>query len=72
MQIIRKEREKGAKHLPVVVDPVLVSTSGHSMAGDDALQAMKAALLPVADVLTPNLSEASALLGSLPCSAVRR
>lgn len=55
---------KGLKGLPVVVDPVLVSTSGSELGGDDTVDAMKSALLPVATVLTPNLSEASTLLGT--------
>ena len=63
MQKITEHKEKCSKALPVVVDPVLVSTSGSSLSGDDAVEAMKTALLPVATVLTPNLDEASALLG---------
>lgn len=49
--------------LPVVVDPVLVSTSGHALARREAADALRAHLLPRATVLTPNLSEAAALLG---------
>lgn len=74
MQIITQQRERGQRGLPVVVDPVMVSTSGSSLSGDDAMEAMKTALLPVATVLTPNLNEASALLGVPPlfrCSSCR-
>jgi hydroxymethylpyrimidine/phosphomethylpyrimidine kinase len=49
--------------VPLVVDPVLVSTSGASL-GDDALvAAYRDVLLPCADVVTPNRDEALALTG---------
>lgn len=47
----------------VVLDPVMVSKSGAALLLPDALQAMKARLIPLACVLTPNLPEAAALLG---------
>jgi hydroxymethylpyrimidine/phosphomethylpyrimidine kinase len=50
--------------VPLVVDPVLVSTSGHSLADDGALAAIRAELLPRATLVTPNLSEAAALTGT--------
>lgn len=50
-------------HLPLVVDPVLVATSG-AVLGDEAVRdAYLTHLLPVATVVTPNLDEARALLG---------
>lgn len=50
-------------HLPLVVDPVLVATSG-AVLGDEAVRAAYVEhLLPVATVVTPNRSEALALLG---------
>jgi hydroxymethylpyrimidine/phosphomethylpyrimidine kinase len=64
MQIIAQEKERGLKNLPVVVDPVLVSTSGHSVSSNDTIEAMRTVLLPLATVLTPNLAEASTLLGT--------
>lgn len=48
--------------LAVVLDPVLASGNGHSLARGDALQAIRA-LLAVATVLVPNLPEAEALAG---------
>lgn len=69
VQVITEHKEKRSEGMPVVVDPVLVSTSGSSLSEDSAVAAMKAALLPVATVLTPNLTEASTLLGVHPgCS----
>ena len=47
----------------MVVDPVLVATSGDSLAASQVVQALKAHLFPLATLITPNLPEASALLG---------
>ncbi len=47
----------------VVIDPVMVAQSGDSLVKDDAIDAYKKHLIPLATVFTPNLSEASALLG---------
>jgi hydroxymethylpyrimidine/phosphomethylpyrimidine kinase len=47
----------------VIVDPVMVATSGAKLLEDSALQAMRTQLLPLAHVLTPNLPEAELLLG---------
>jgi hydroxymethylpyrimidine/phosphomethylpyrimidine kinase len=47
----------------VVVDPVMVSKSGARLLREDALEALVAELLPLADVVTPNIPEAEALLG---------
>ena len=46
----------------LVVDPVLVATSGDSLAGSEVAEALKLHLFPIASVVTPNLPEASALL----------
>ncbi|MCB9730487.1 MAG: bifunctional hydroxymethylpyrimidine kinase/phosphomethylpyrimidine kinase [Deltaproteobacteria bacterium] len=50
--------------LPLVVDPVMVSTGGDRLLDPDAIDAMRRLLLPLATVLTPNLPEAAALLGA--------
>ena len=47
----------------VVVDPVLVSTSGTRLLDDDGVRALCTELLPVARVVTPNVPEAEALTG---------
>ena len=54
-----------ARHpqVPVVLDPVMVATSGAQLLADDALGALRTRLLPVATVATPNLPEAELLLG---------
>lgn len=47
----------------VVVDPVMVSTSGSKLLSDDAISDLKEKLLPLADVVTPNIPEAEVLAG---------
>jgi hydroxymethylpyrimidine/phosphomethylpyrimidine kinase len=47
----------------IVLDPVMVAQSGDKLLQDDAIQAIKDHLMPVADVVTPNLPEAEVLLG---------
>src|SRR5690606_13314757 len=47
----------------IVLDPVMVATSGAKLLADDALDAMRSRLLPLATVLTPNIPEAELLLG---------
>jgi hydroxymethylpyrimidine/phosphomethylpyrimidine kinase len=47
---------------PVVVDPVMVSTSGDVLLAPDAVEAVRRLMIPLADVLTPNLAEAAGLL----------
>ncbi|WP_147651366.1 bifunctional hydroxymethylpyrimidine kinase/phosphomethylpyrimidine kinase [Vulcaniibacterium gelatinicum] len=48
----------------VVLDPVMIATSGARLLADDALEALRGRLLPLASVVTPNLPEAEALLGA--------
>lgn len=47
----------------LVVDPVMIATSGARLLTQDAVAAMLDELVPLADILTPNLPEAEALLG---------
>jgi hydroxymethylpyrimidine/phosphomethylpyrimidine kinase len=48
---------------PLVVDPVLVASSGARLLEDDAVAALVALLFPLATVVTPNLPEARTLAG---------
>jgi hydroxymethylpyrimidine/phosphomethylpyrimidine kinase len=50
--------------LPLVVDPVMVASSGAQLLQDDAVQSLLHRLLPLATVVTPNLLEARALTAS--------
>jgi len=47
----------------IVLDPVMVATSGDKLLKDEAVAALKSSLIPVANLITPNLPEASVLLG---------
>ena len=47
----------------IVVDPVMVATSGSKLLRDDAVQALTQKLLPMAEVVTPNIPEAEILSG---------
>ncbi len=47
----------------IVLDPVMVATSGAKLLEDSALQALRTQLLPLASLVTPNLPEAELLLG---------
>lgn len=46
----------------IVVDPVMVSKGGHKLLADEAVEAVKELLLPVATVITPNIPEAEVLI----------
>ena len=46
----------------MVFDPVMVSTSGHKLMTDEAVEAICTRLLPVVSLVTPNLNEAEVLL----------
>lgn len=52
-----------ARHIPLVVDPVMVATSGARLLERGAEQALVSRLVPLAHLITPNLGEAAALLG---------
>ena len=59
--IAQKLRQYQPKH--VVVDPVMVATSGARLIADDAVEVLQQELFPLATVLTPNIPEAEVLLG---------
>ena len=59
--IAKKLNEYDAKN--IVVDPVMVSTSGSKLISDDAIATLKAKLFPLASVLTPNIPETEVLSG---------
>lgn len=59
--VARLLRKYGVKD--VVLDPVMVSTSGHKLIEDSAIAVLKSDLMPLARVITPNIPEAEILLG---------
>jgi len=52
--------------IPIVLDPVMVAKGGAPLLHPDAVEAIKLELLPRVTVVTPNLPEVQALLGTLP------
>lgn len=59
--IAKKLKQYNAKN--IVLDTVMVSTSGHALLQPDAIDALTSFLFPIADVITPNLHEAQILCG---------
>jgi hydroxymethylpyrimidine/phosphomethylpyrimidine kinase len=57
---------RAAQRRPLVVDPVMVATSGDLLLEADAVETMKRQLIPLANLITPNLPEAAWLLGAKP------
>lgn len=57
--IVEKLKEYKAKN--IVIDPVMVSTSGDRLLAETALNLLKKELLPLADIITPNIPEAEVL-----------
>jgi hydroxymethylpyrimidine/phosphomethylpyrimidine kinase len=49
--------------VPLVVDPVMVASSGARLLQEDAIESLVSRLFPLATVVTPNLAEAEALAG---------
>lgn len=47
----------------LVIDPVMVSTSGHALIDDSAINTLKTKLLPLGELVTPNIPEAEVLTG---------
>lgn len=56
---------------PVVLDPVMVATSGDRLLSPEAVAALRDDLLPLADLVTPNVAEAAVLLGADPARGVQ-
>lgn len=55
--------EKHARKIPIVLDPVMISTSGKALLPANAVGALKKHLLPLATLVTPNLPETKMLTG---------
>lgn len=61
--IIAAVAETLPEGVPVVLDPVMVATSGASLLDPEAVEALKTRLIPKATILTPNIAEAEQLTG---------
>ncbi|TXG53725.1 hypothetical protein EZV62_018981 [Acer yangbiense] len=70
---IIKVLHQSLREFPVralVIDPVMVSTSGDVLAGPSIVSGFRDNLLPMADIITPNIKEASALLDGMQLATV--
>ncbi len=63
VRAVARQLADSAAGIPIVLDPVMVAQSGDRLVGDEAAAALEDSLIPMATVITPNLPEASALLG---------
>lgn len=63
-ELVALARARLGSGLPVVIDPVLGSSSGGRFVDDEGVQEYRAALLPLGCIWTPNLPEASELSGT--------
>ena len=61
VDVVAEEMER-RRDVPLVVDPVMVATSGDRLLEPDAVAAYRERLIPRAEIITPNLPEAAALL----------
>ncbi|GJE41746.1 bifunctional hydroxymethylpyrimidine kinase/phosphomethylpyrimidine kinase [Methylobacterium soli] len=52
-----------AAGIPIILDPVMIATSGDRLISDEAIDVLRRALMPLADLITPNLPEAATLVG---------
>lgn len=59
--IARKLKQHQARK--IVLDPVMVATSGGQLLSDDSIESLKTELMPLADLITPNIPEAECLCG---------
>lgn len=64
--------ERKADFGAIVLDPVMVATSGDKLLTDDAIDVVRTRLLPLADVVTPNVPETAVLLGETPATSTEQ
>lgn len=64
LRVVSEELADRLGRFHLVVDPVMVASSGDPLLKPDAVRAYEQELLPLADIITPNLDEAAVLLGS--------
>jgi hydroxymethylpyrimidine/phosphomethylpyrimidine kinase len=60
---VRAHREPTKALVPLVIDPVMVATSGDALLRDDAVESYERDLFPLAALITPNMNEAARLSG---------
>lgn len=70
-ELIARRRALGGAFPSIVVDPVMVSTSGHTLLQENAVAALCTEMLPLATLITPNIPEAELILKQLTGSPVK-
>jgi hydroxymethylpyrimidine/phosphomethylpyrimidine kinase len=63
-QAIRRGEKKTTRSIPLLVDPVMIATSGDNLLKPEAVKSYENKLFPLATLITPNLDEAALLLGT--------
>lgn len=63
VRLVARVLRETAADIPLVLDPVMVATSGDVLLAEDAIAAVREALLPLAALVTPNAPEAEKLTG---------
>ncbi|WP_342149739.1 bifunctional hydroxymethylpyrimidine kinase/phosphomethylpyrimidine kinase [Methylorubrum sp. SB2] len=63
IRAVAESLRRHAQNIPVVLDPVMVAASGDRLISEEAVETLRAELMPMADIVTPNLPEAATLLG---------
>jgi hydroxymethylpyrimidine/phosphomethylpyrimidine kinase len=64
ISVVARERQSRKKRIPLVIDPVMITTSGDRLLEPAAIDAYKKELFPLATLITPNLDEGGLLLGT--------
>jgi len=64
ISVVATERQSTKKRIPLVIDPVMIATSGDLLLEPAAIDAYKKELFPLATLITPNLDEGGLLLGT--------
>jgi len=63
-QAIQNTEKETGRPIPLVVDPVMIATSGDNLLGPETVESYKNKLFPLATLITPNLDEAALLLAT--------
>lgn len=63
IEVVADFLQRRAQNIPIVLDPVMLSKSNHPLLTSSAIQSLKTMLVPQAHIITPNLPEASRLVG---------
>ncbi|WP_341789696.1 bifunctional hydroxymethylpyrimidine kinase/phosphomethylpyrimidine kinase [Rickettsia endosymbiont of Polydrusus tereticollis] len=62
IELVAKCLRERAKNIPIVLDPVMIAKSGDLLLQENAVEALKSILIPLATIITPNLPEARTLI----------